>query len=300
MLVYRQMPQQSLESAVNIMLPPQFYTLKKETLPIKYHFQVKKIAPSLFEGLVEEKEKYEYFVYKDEEAWVFIAYNPEEIHDFLESKGIKAEQVSKLFFAEQAKEVLVKPIALGEKNALATINGTVVMIPRSALKEENVATQMPEEFIPQQGISLESAFHSFLSQKQAIGLSLIFFLFALTFFVEGWRYGLSSESLKTEITALLDEHPSLQSQYKRRSIAAKYQAIDLLERHKRDIIKTLSGMIFKGVKVDTFTMDDKKFTIRFKCADAKVTKHLRELAHKEGFKTVKTLTGNIVSIEESL
>ena len=300
LLVYRQMEKQTLDSTVNIMLPPQFYTLKKETLPIKYHFQVKKIAPSLFEGLIEEKEKYEYFVYREGEAWIFIAYNPEEIHTFLESKGIKAEQIGKLFFAQQAGEKFSSPVLLGEKNALISIDDAVVMIPRSALNPESKTVTLDETFTPKQGITLQHSFNSFITAKQALGLSILLVIFALTFFVEGWRYGHASQSMEAEITALLEEHPSLQSQYKRRSIAEKYRAIDSLERKKRDTIKTLSSMLFKGVKVDHFSMDDKGFAIRFKCSDAKVAKHLREYAKKEGFTAIKTLTGDIVSIEETL
>ena len=47
-------------------------------------------------------------------------------------------------------------------------------------------------------------------------------------------------------------------------------------------------------------MNEKGFTVRFKCTGAKVAKHLRELSKQEGFPSVKTLTGNIVSIEGKL
>jgi len=300
LLVYRQMEQQTLDKTINVMLPPQFYTLKKETLPIKYHFQVKKIAPSLFEGLIEEKEAHDYFVYKEGDAWVFIAYNPKEIHSFLESKGIKAEQVAKLFFAQQVSDALDHPVLLGEKNALISIDGTVATIPRSALKAESAFITLDETMTPKQGITIHSAFSSVITRKQALGLSTLFTLFALTFFVEGWRYDHASEDMKAEINALLKEYPALQSQYKRRSISEKYRAIDSLERKKRDTVKTLASMLFKGVKVDRFSINDKNFKVRFRCSDAKVVKHLREYAKKEGFSNIKTLSGNIVSIEENL
>jgi len=175
-----------------------------------------------------------------------------------------------------------------------------VTIPRSALKAESETVALDETFTPKQGVTLQHAFNSFLTAKQALGLSIILAIFALTFFVEGWRYGHASQSMEAEINALLEEYPSLQSQYKRRSIAEKYRAIDSLERKKRDTVKTLASMLFKGVKVDRFSMDDKGFKVRFKCSSAKVAKHLREYAKKEGFTAIKTLTGNIVSIEESL
>ena len=294
------MPQQDISETINIMLPPQFYTLKKETLPIKYAFQAKKIAPSLFDGLLEQSATYDYMVYKEEDKWVFIAYDMEEIARFLQSKGIQAEKVSKLFFAQQALHSFETPVSLGEKDALVAMQDVVVNIPKMALQEGASVHEVDESFTPKSGLTLNTSFHSFLSTKQAIALMTLFSIFALVFFVEGWKAGDSSSKIKAEINKLLEENPSLQSQYTRKSIAEKYKGIDSRERRKRDVIKTLAGMLFKGVKVDTFKMDEKTFMIRYHCSDAKVTKHLREIATKLGFSSVKTLTGNIVEIEEKL
>ena len=294
------MPQQDLSEAVNIMLPPQFYTLKKESLPLKYAFQAKKIAPSLFDGLLEQGTEYDYMVYKEDEQWVFIAYAIEEIARFLQSKGIDATQTGKLFFAQQALNSFADPVALGEKDALVAMGDVVVNIPQVALKEGMELQQIDESFTPKTGLSLHTSFHSYLTQRQAIALAALFTVFSLVFFAEGWQAGDSSGKIKEEINKLLEENPSLQSQYTRKSIAAKYKDIDSRERRKRDVIKTLAGMLFKGVKVDTFKMDEKTFMIRYLCSDAKVVKHLGEIAKKLGFSSVKTLTGNIVEIEEKL
>jgi len=300
LLVYRNMPRQALSEVVNIMLTPQFYTLKKEPLPLKYAFQAKKIAPSLFDGLLEDAHRYEFLVYREGENWVFIAYDLEEIAAFLENKGIPAEKVAKIFFAQQALEHFDAPVLLGVKDALVSIDDTVVVIPKAALTETHESKTFDARFTPGSGIALQSSFHSYLSQKQAIGLTVLFTLFALAVFAEGWRYGESSEETKAEIAALVEAYPALQSQYTRKSVAEKYKQIDTQERRKRDMIKTLAGMIFKGVKVDTFKMNDKGFTIRFNCSDAKVAKRLRELAKKLGFNSAKTLTGNVVALEEKL
>jgi len=42
LLVHADMEHVSLSQSVNIMLTPQFYTLKKEPLPVKYRYQAKK------------------------------------------------------------------------------------------------------------------------------------------------------------------------------------------------------------------------------------------------------------------
>jgi len=298
--VYKNMAQQTLTETVNIMLSPQFYILKKVTLPVQYAFQAKKVAASTFDGLLDPSAQYDYLVYKENDNWSFIAYNLEEIAHFLHSKGISTDKVAKIFFAQQALTSFSAPVRLGSKDALVSLEDTVVLVPQSALSEETETVLMDESFTPKNGISLQGSFNSFISRKQALGIAVLFTLFALIFFVEGWRYAQSSQNTKMEIAALLEEYPTLQSAYTRQSIAEKYRNIDRNERKKRDTVKTLAGMIFKGVKVDTFKMNEKGFTVRFKCTDAKVAKRLRELSKKEGFTSVKTLTGNIVSIEETL
>lgn len=300
LLAYSGMKEQSLSDSVNIMLTPQFYTLKKEKLPIKYLYQAKKIAPSLFDGLLEDIQKYNYLVYKEEDKWIFIAYDLEAISNFLISKGIKPDQVAKIFFAQQASSSFTAPVLLEEKEALVSLDDTVVMVPQIALKEVDDTIPFDNSFTPKTGVTLQGMHASVLSRKQTISLAAFFALFAFMFFVEGWRYAHDSQATQEEMQMLLEENPSLQSQYTRDSIAVKYKTIDQNERKKREIVKTLAGMIFKGVKVDSFKLNEKAFKVAFACSDPKVAKRLVLLAKKMKFKSAKIITGNVVHIEEEL
>ena len=300
LLAYSGMKEHSLSHSVNIMLTPQFYTLKKEKLPLKYLYQAKKIAPSLFDGLIEDVQKYEYLVYKEEDEWIFIAYDPEAISGFLLSKGIRPEQVRKIFFAQQASDSFSAPVMLGEKEALVSLDNTVVVIPQSAMQENSETLTFDDSFTPKTGVTLQGVHGSVLSKNQTIGLAAFFILFAFMFFVEGWRYANDSQATQEEMQILLDKHPSLQSQYTRESIAAKYNMIDKNERKKRETVKTLAGMIFKGVKIRSFSMNEKIFKVDFICSDAKVAKHLVQSAKKSKFNSAKIMTGNVVHIEEKL
>ena len=92
----------------------------------------------------------------------------------------------------------------------------------------------------------------------------------------------------------------MESSYTRKSIAAKYKAIDTKERKKRDIVKSLSDMIFKGSKLRSLSMDNKRFKAEFSCKDADVSKKLNELAKKEKFNTSKIANSNNLKIEGTL
>jgi len=300
LLVHASMDDVSLSESVNVMLTPQFYTLKKEALPVKYLYQAKRIAPSLFDGLLEAGESYKYFVFKEEENWVFIAYDAEKISSFLLSKGIKLEQVSKLFFAQQSPSSFTDPVFLGAKEALVTLDGTVVVVPQTALREETKSFLFNDRFAPKTGVTLQGGHGSLLSTKQAIAVAAVLTLFAGMFFVEGWRYGNNSKAADVEMQRLLEAYPSLQSKMQRENIATKYKTIDVAERKKREVVKTLAGMIFKGVTFTSFSLNEKAFKVHFSCSDAKVAKRLKELAKKEEFRISKGEGSNDIQIEGAL
>ncbi len=304
LLVHTSMERVTLLESVNVMLTPQFYTLKKEALPVKYAYQAKKIAPSLFEGLLEKGVLYEYMVYKEGDTWAFIAFDTEKITTFLESKGVSAGKVAKLFFAQQAVDAFTAPMALGDKEALVVIDETVVVVPRSALSEEEAPTlEFGDHFTPKGGFRLKSkelSHASLITEKQAWALAAVFVLFAGTFLVESSRYGGDAKESEAELETLYEAYPALQSSYARQGIVDKYRTIDTVERKKRDVIKAFSGMIFKGVTLTALHVDEKSFKAQFACADAGVAKRVKDLAKKAQYNTAEVKGSSDLSIEGTL
>jgi len=285
---------------INIMLTPQFYTVKRESLPVQYAYQAKRIAPSLFEGLLENTQEHKYFVDKEEEHWLFIAYDIEKIKSFLTSKGIEIANVSKMFFAEQSIAKFKAPVLLGEKDALVNLEGTMTIIPQVVLQEEEKPMPFDASFTPKKGVALEGRSTSILESTEAYTLAAILALFAVIYFVEGSRYTNENAAQEEEMRLLLEDYPSLQSNYTRESIATKYRTIDKKERKKRDIIKALSHMIFKGSTLTSLVMDDKKFQATFTYTDANIKKKLKDLAKKEKFNISEISKSNNLTIGGSL
>lgn len=296
-LVHRAMPTVTgMEGRVDVMVTPQFYTLKREELQVRFAHQAQKIAPSLFDGLLETPAKHDYFVYREDESWVFIAYNPKEIAAFLESRGIAPQQVAKLFFAQQAREHFTVPVPLGEKEALAVIGQTVTVVPRAVLHEEQWGT-FDETFRPNKGVSFGATGASLLTRTQAFSLAAIFFLFGTIWVAEGWRYGRTNTTLQSKLETYYTTYPSLQSAYTRDSIAAKYRKIDKAERKKREIVGKIAGMLFKGVTLKSFEMDEKSFRAVFEAVDTRTLKRLEGLVKASGIVQKQRKTGTTMTIE---
>jgi hypothetical protein len=287
------------EGSIDLILTPQFYTLRREMLPVKYAYQAKKIAPSLFDGLIEGSEKYEYFVYREGDAWVFIAYDPEEIITFLREKGIPLEKVKRVCFAQQVASQLSMPIKLGEQSVLTVINDTVTVAPLSAVKE-SVAFDPKRLQVPKKGVHLDAGSSSVISKKQMLILSAIVLMFGLLWLIEGVRYNKDNSLLQNKIAKFYAENPSLQSSYTRESVAGKYRKIDTVERKKRYIVGKIAGLLFKGVTLEMFDMNSKGYKAMFSTTDGNVAKRLKALLKSAGFTESPLSSGDKIVIEGRL
>jgi hypothetical protein len=271
------------DAPVDIMLTPQFYMVKKEKLPIRTRYRAQRIAPSLFEGLLEKTTEYKFFVYQEDDEWVFIAYDPEEITAFLQDKGLGKEKAGKVYFAEQIRKSLHKPILLGEKEVMTLLDDTVVVVPASAIAEE-IEGGTPPLPRPKRSVSFEYADKMLLNREQAMVLAAVFVLFGLIWFAEGLRYKKNNRYLQTKTEELYAKYPSLKSRYTRDSILSKYRKTDTAERKKREIVGKIAGLIFKGVTIDSFMLDDKGYKVVFSVKDKKVAKQLEKLLKTAGLK----------------
>lgn len=298
--MHRAMPPIDGTSAFDIMVSPQFYTYKHEDLPVRFHYQAKKLAPSILEGLLPSEREYEYHVFREGSGWAFIAYDPEEISHFLQERNIATERISKLYFAQQAAEKFTIPVALDENEALSSVQQTATVVPRILLPQETEYQTFSDAFRPTGGKSFGTGSHSIISEKSAWALGIIFLGFALMFAAEGLRYRHVVETMQEKVTTMLKDYPALQSQYSRQNIAQKYRKIDKEERHKREVLKALSRLMLPGVQLESLLLEGKHFSTTLKCPDEKSVVRVQSLAKEKQLKNSRIGSNNLVKIEGSL
>lgn len=300
-LVHHAMQRVFLTDSVNIMLTPEFYTLKKERISVKYTYQAKRIAHSLFMGLLEEGREYEYMVWKEGDEWVFIAYDTQKIAEFLETKGFTFSQVAKVFFAQQSLALFEGALAVGENKVLVAIDAVMVLLPRAILRdEERPSLVFSNRFTPKIGASLQSSHSSYLSLPHTIILTIFLILFAIIFVFEGYSLKNRGGEANIELEALYEAHSSLSSSYTRKGILDKYQRLDKKERQKRETIKIFSTIIFKGVTLSSLKINEKKFKALFACKDKATLKRVKALAKKHNMTSRVVAGTNDVIIEGNL
>lgn len=231
---------------MDFILAPHFYTYLKEELAVKYAFQAKQFASSLFDGLLGKEKDYSYHVIKNgENEWDFYAYSPEDIEKFLLSKNLKASQIGKIYFAQQFPLLFEESVKLGIKDVIKNLNGVVTTIPLRILPfDHKFKNEESEEQIElKDGVHLTtSSIDAIFSFKDSVILSSLFATLGMIFLIQSFMIGNLDEPQAT-LQKLTDEHPNLSSQIVRDNIMQKYEKIDKEERFKRDTTQKISKLI---------------------------------------------------------
>jgi len=290
----------TLEHSVEIILTPEFYTLIREELDIKFAYQAKQIAESLFDDYLDAKE-YQYHVTKHENYWYFYAYNIEEIETFIESIGIEKHRVSKIYFAQELKYELEEPIQLSSSTLLQTIEGIVTLIP-AQLMDSNVSIQTLnlETLKLNAGVSMGASYTSLVSLKETILLSSLFIILGTVFIFEGNRIKSSIAKENSELNELLSSDSSYGSKMIRENILEKYRPIDKIERAKRQTFQNLSKVLSRSSnsELKMVTIEKSKFKASIKASNATKTKQIVINAKARSFKS--SANGQTVTLEKSL
>ena len=262
LLVHKNMPDVDINGHIDIILSPQFYTFLREELGIKFVYQAKQIAPSLFDDYLEDSQDYQFFVYKYGDYWYFFAYNIDGITTFLEKKGVKKYQINKIFFAQELDKYLdSSAVDLSNNLCLKSINNIVTVVPKRLMGDEYEYKKLNLKEIPlKQGISISSSFGSIISFKYTLILTMLLFILGGVFVVEGNRAKNSIRDSEDKLDLLLQRDTKLSSQRIRESILAQYEPIDKIERLKRDTLVDISKLLSTHTRLKELKLDDKKIS----------------------------------------
>jgi len=292
-LLHREIPNLPDIPRYDLMLSPQFYVHKREELPIKYAFQAKKLAPSILDELTGEG-AFVYETFQDGDQWVFVAFDVQQLSDFLETKGGTLDRVHRLYFAEQAREGFVPPVALNDRDALAVVNDTVTVVPRQLLGEEQPFASFNETLRPSKAFEIKRTRNSLLDVRIAVTLAGLLTALGIAYIAEGFRYQKALGDAEAKLESLLEANPSLRGAYAREAIHKKYMQIDTRQRAIRDRIKDIAHLTGKEVKIDALSVDTKGYRMSLSVPEKEKTlSSLRALAKDGGLEHLKINAGKL-------
>ena len=275
----------SLENSIDIILTPQFYTFIRQELDVKFSYQAKQIAGSLFDDYLDHSKEYQYHVYKCDNLWCFFAYNIEEIDTFLESVGIEKHRVSKIYFAQQLVDRMDNPILLDDNSVLQNIDGVATLVPLQIMNPSVEYNALDiNAFKLKGGVTMGSSLNAYVSLKDTIILSSIFCILGGISIFEGNRIKRSIANDNAKLSELLDENPRYTSSLARESILSKYAPIDKKERAKRQAIKDISKLLSNKSQLKLLTIDKDTIQAKITTQNRTIAKQIKEHARNKNFK----------------
>ncbi len=283
-------------SKYDLVLSPQFYISKREKLPIKYAFQAKKVAPSILEEYLPSEYGYEYIVLKDGDSWLFFAYSPKDVEEFLKSCcNINPNKINKIYFADQLKPILRKlPIGIDEKNALTLIDNSATIVPRSMLDSDRYA-KFTKKLRPKQSFNFKPSSKSNSDNKVSKGavftiISIL--LLSVAFLAEALSYKKAIKVEQESLDKIYTKYPELKGKLIRDSIKKKYENIEKKERAVRELLDKLSQLTSKKSILDKVDIQNGKFTAQFR-VEPKEIKRVEAIATAANLK-VKRINSTLL------
>lgn len=294
LFIYKNMPKMGNLGNINILLSPEFYWIQRVKLPVKFTFQAKKFSNSVFEGLLPEG-NYEYLIIKESDEFLFLSYDLEKLKEFLISKDIKIESVSKIYFTDLEKEFFKKPVDLGEK-VLIDIEGEATILNKKFIADTTLYP-LNRNYTPK---STYATIHtiSFISKKQIFILSGITILATFLNFIEALRYNIELNKMNKSYQKFIEESKLPTSSYQLESIHNKYKNIDKKQKKIREvttkIIKTITK--YDGI-IEEFDLKDGKVTILVSAKNNSIYNSIKAELGKIGRKQIMN---NILHIKVNL
>ena len=249
------------EGACDLLLTPPLYLMKRESLPVRFSFQARKVAPSVMEGLGADP-TWVHEVFREGEEWVFVAYDPETVERHIREHGCKPENVKNLYFAQQFVESLDAPLPLDGEEALVNLDGTVAVVPRSLLSEP-VGEASPLSSLPRPspGFPFKGTGSArWLERKELSWIALALVLLGGAWWLEGYRLHRALRTYDQRIETAIGGTPALGSRITRSNIHRKYSAIDHRQRAIRSTLEKIGRLIGKESKISRLTIDRRGYT----------------------------------------
>ena len=203
-----------------LILSPSLYWFKKESLAVSPH-QAKKIAPSVFEGILPEGE-YSYYIYRNGEEYWFFAYNDREIIQKLNNLDIKPAQIIKVYPAQVALKNITSPVTIDE-TTLANENGTIVVLPKN-LPTQSRLFQESDIYFAKNSLPLKT-YSSTFSEELLVQITIILLVAIIAYTFEVFMHKKDINTLIAKEQHIIQKYHIPQTSFQIKSILSSLHKI---------------------------------------------------------------------------
>jgi len=264
----------------NLILSPEFYWVKRVSLNVNFVYEVKKMAPSLFDGMLPNGE-FKFLVFKVEKnSFIVIAYDIDSIKKTLITLGIDIDLVEKVYLAQSEFVGSNLALRVSDTCGIVMLDGVVVytcldfidtnISVDDAIKEKKLTNNYIYSY-GQQKINIEP--------KHLTLLLWILFFLNLIFVLDIVKLNSNNNQLLLQKENFIQENSLPQTSFQLKSIQDELKLVDKTQIDLREDIHYLSK--FKLEKKEYFkSIIFSNNTLKYKLETSKKEKFQRYLSNK--------------------
>ena len=280
---------------VNIILSDHYYWYKRKTFPVKFVWQAKKMASSMF--LDESKNSsFDYEVTKiDKDEFVFLAYDKQKIIDKLEQLGIDINRVNKIHFAQNELIDIKQDLTISDGRVLSIVDGFVTILPSNEPNKRFLSSILKNIKLKQSGVNLKLDDSKYQVLKKPIIALVILNLVLLIQLISDRGILNNIKEYKSDI---LNNYDLPSTNFQLKSILKKYKTIDIEQQFIRNTIhRVLLMELKKGDFIQKLVYNKNSVNVEIKISElARIDKY-KKLLNSMNIKPSKIeVQGEIVSI----
>lgn len=287
------------EGTFDVILSPQFYWVKRVSLPVKRLSDAKRLAESVFEGSL-PKGSYSYEVSKvDNGDFILIAYDREAISDVLKHYFTDRAKVQSLYFAQHACADIESCCSVDEKSSLVNLNALLMQIPRNCTDPKlTMEAYLKEAKLQGPKVKLGSLEREVVDRKTFILLAASILLFVVALGIEYVDYKTQSARLQEARDALVAKYDLPPTTMQLESIKNRLFKTFQKQKRIRDVLSGLSKVaLLKGEYIHSLEIDDKAATVAFEIQNPEREAALKSQLSKKFKILASTLNGKRLQIK---
>lgn len=282
---------------LDIILSPRYYWVKRQSLPVKYLREVKKLLPSLFEETLDE-DKYSYTAYKEEDTYLLFAYKDKEILERLQACGIEATAINNIYFAQSEFDHLEHAVHLSN-TALMVKDGVVVQLPKTFVSNEADIDLQAHELSKHK---VEVARYSHIADDTSMRKFMIFMGVLIALFASEWAIVASKlDAIEQKQEQVFEKEGLRASHIQNQAILTRLE-----KRYQRQRgIRRVSGMFLdmklqEGERLQNVSLVKNSVVAEFSVDNEKRVKAMSNLVQQTGYKFTKKYDKKILRFEVAL
>lgn len=276
------------QEAINVILSPSLYWVKKVSLPIKNLREVKKLLPSLFEETLPNG-KYSYTAYKSGDEFFIFAYEDKKILDVLSQKGVALSSVAGVYFAQSELGTSKDAIKINASQSIYVKDDILVVVP-SIWTHDGAKLDVSDIKLSSHSITLEQFGHV-LDKKSLYKIGALMLSLSLLLATEYAITAKKAADISGMKDALFTQYNLKSTMMQNSAMLKKYDALHSSQMKLREYISYILALKL-GAKEEIVKLSFKnnllqvEFTGVNEGAEAHLIKLLREnqLNFKSSFK----------------